>query len=438
MVLAAAFSMAQSVALHGYLDYTNFLVSAYGLQNGSDMWLQSQYTASYGSWYSGRTEVRLAVDAANFQFNAGMRLSNSLGTWVTPVASEVFYMGNIRADFLDGQVRLFTGKFEEEAFGYRWTTLAAGTLMGNHWGVSNFMHWLGQSTMDNLGYDPQYLTALEVRPAFIDGLSVIAAVPISINGLYPNLPTGAIAVADYWQNILPRFKAGVSYFVSPINATFKAFYFNGDDFRYADNVAAGIVRGDCHRDINVEMDMPNVANIGLGLRAAYDLQLYTATAGAMKHNAIISAAFTAIPHLFVALDYRFAYASNYYTAANSVMMNKVWVKATYEPVKNFIVGLQGNAGVMTDSSGQIGAPDISGDDGDLGFSLSNSGHTLNTLVIDGTTGLGLGFGVNPYAQLNFSNGFVSLGFDIQYIGYTSATTNMALSFAVPLTVVFWF
>ena len=130
MIAFACCAFAQSAALHGYMDYTNMAVGQEFQQAaGSNKFTASDAAAEFGSFYNGRTEINCVVDAANFQFNVGIRMDASLGTWydlyktssdMTSQVATLFHQGNMRVSFLNDQLRVYTGKFEEWNCGYIW------------------------------------------------------------------------------------------------------------------------------------------------------------------------------------------------------------------------------------------------------------------------------------------------------------------------------
>ncbi|WP_041624001.1 hypothetical protein [Spirochaeta thermophila] len=407
---------AQQVMFHGYADYSNYLLTTYATQTGSEDWEQFEYGAGFGSWYGGRTEVNMFMDSQNIHFVLGIRLGNDLDTWYDLYGDDVpFYQGNVRINLLNNQVDLLTGKFEEQHFGYVTNDLAWGFI---------YAHNVADRDVG------PYFTGLEIKPYMLDGFSLLVGVPI--RAWSTNDGWGSMPANNYWQNLVDQFKINMRYSL-PMGVTLKAGYYHGlwysaSDYKGDDDVV---------REAYLSAEGFNFLGSGFDLAAGYDFQYRTATEG-MKHNINVSGAYRPISSLRIALGNRFAYATEFHDNAQEILLDRVVLDALYDlPLPGVQVGLRGNFTYMSDSSGQVGNM-MSGDSDDLGFSTNIDAAYVPANPTDGTSGMAMGGGVFPFIKKNLSNGYVQLGYQMHINYYESKTSVKAISHYVPLNVAFWF
>ena len=198
-LLCGAALSAQTASIHGYMDYTNFgLGQAFNTSSATDAWTYTSPSAEFGSFYNGRTELNVNVTAANFQFNTGVRLDASGGTWynlyhvvgmensdgdgyqTTPI-----HQMNMKVQFFNQQVSLYTGKFEEWNNGFIY----------NGWQLG------GQFVRNAADRDNgQHFTGIEVTPYKVNGLRVMVGLPV-IPGWGNGLQYGT---SNQWKNLYKK------------------------------------------------------------------------------------------------------------------------------------------------------------------------------------------------------------------------------------------
>ena len=409
-------AQAQQVTFHGYADYSNYLLTTYARQSGGGSWEQFEYGAGQGSWYGGRTEVTMFVDSQNIHFVLGIRLGAAdLDTWYDLYGDGVpFYQGNVRINvtpYLD----VLTGKFEEQAFGY--------VTYDQAWG---FVYASNVADRD-VG---QYLTAVEIKPPMVQGLSILAGLPIKPWGT--NDGWGSMPANNYWQNLIDQFKFNVKYTL-PIGVNLKAGYYHGLQY----NASNWEGDDDVVREAYLSGDSSNFLGTGFDLAAGYNFQYKTSTQG-MKHNINLSGAFRPMAGLRLALGNRFAYANNFHTVAKQILLDRVVLDTLYDlPIPQVQAGFRANFTYISDSSGQVGCY-VDGDSGDLGFSTNIDAAYIPTKPTDGTSGIALGAGANVYLKKNFSNGYIQIGYQAQFNRYESKSAAQAISHYIPLNIAFWF
>ena len=192
VLLAAWGAGAQTTKLHGKIDYTNYAFGQQKTKTGDADWEETDGSAEFGNSSNGELSVDLMVQAANFEFNFGLKTNSGLGDngydgkYVDVTDSNdttPFYQGNVRADFFDGWLSVYTGKFEDWNAGY----IKDGFVLEDQY-VSN----LADSTMG------QHFTGLEIKPQIFSRAKVIAGLPIlpgNGNGVNDDIES------NWWKNL---------------------------------------------------------------------------------------------------------------------------------------------------------------------------------------------------------------------------------------------
>ena len=421
---------AQTVSMHGYVDYTNF-AAAQEFQNaaGSSEWDASDVYAEFGSFYCGRTELNTTVTAANFAFNLGVRLNSSLGPWYSLYYDEVssessattyFHQGNVRVSFLNEQLNLYTGKFEEWNNGY----IANGYQLG------------GQYVLELASRDAgQHITALEVVPHDITGLKVLVGLPV-----IPVSGNGVSVATDYnnWKNLYKTVKFAASYKVLPINTTFNVGFRPGT-YYYNKSYVTSSYFGEGY----VQAEMPTLipytkfnSTYTIRYRKNSDTDKYTTA-----HSIGASAQIKAVQNLTLNVEDRFVYCDDHYYATNEdVLYDALGIGAIYSiPEAGCDVGLGTLFTYAQDTNGTFGT--TSGNTGNAwaaDYNITADWMGACSTVKKGSTGRYIGAYAFPYWQKNFSNGYVRAGVEVQYTHYQTTNSSNAVTYRVPLNVAFWF
>lgn len=438
LVTVAVFAGAQTAALHGYMDYTNMAVGQEFQQAADGTWSRSEAAAEFGSFYNGRTEVNAVVDAANFQFNLGIRMNASLQTWYNLyrstdgtsalVDSETlndgiatfFHQGNMRISFLNDQVRVYTGKFEEWNNGY----IFGGYVLG------------GQSVSDLAMRDVgQHFTGVEVSPYALAGFRAMVGFPI--------LPVGGNGVStgaehNQWKNLWKKVKIMASYKL-PVGIVINAgirpeTHKEGTDSYSAENLfGEAFVQGD------FPFLIPN-----LPFNATYDFRWRKEAANDVfttAHYFGISGKLPSIGNVNISFENRFAYAADHYIAINEELIyDTIGFAATYAiPHTDYLVGMNlfGMYGQDAKGSGFSGEGRVSSKYC-TDYAMDWDWMPYAAKPAAGSPGRYIGVYAYPYFQKNFANGYVRTGVEIQYTRFSTTNVTQAIGYRVPVAMCFWF
>jgi len=313
-MLAGAVLTAQTASLHGYMDYTNFaLGQEFNTSDSTDTWSYSDPSAEFGSFYNGRTELNLNVTAANFQFNTGVRLDASGGTWynlydVVGMANDdedgwqttPIHQMNMKIQFFNQQLAVYTGKFEEWNNGF----IFNGYQLGGQ-----FVRNLADRDFG------QHFTGLEVTPYKITGLRLMLGLPI-IPGWGNGLQYSA---SNQWKNLYKKAMFMGSYKLMKQNIIFNfgfrpgtyytgKYYYNDLDGATTNYFGEGFIQA----------DLPALIS-GVKLNTTYDIR-YRKNAQTEKYTTLhyfgISGNISPAANLNINFEDRVVYADDHYVATN--------------------------------------------------------------------------------------------------------------------------
>ncbi|MCH5294889.1 MAG: hypothetical protein J1F14_03180, partial [Treponema sp.] len=236
LCLVAGAAFAQSVTFHAGVDFTTYGVTQDFRDTNGDK-KRSEPSAGYDP--DGSMTVDASVTAANFEFNLGLYFNADGGDEEYYDFSDQiytpFYQGNMKVGFLNDQVNLYTGKFENFNAGY----IAGGAVLGDQ-SITN----LADSDYG------QYLTGVEIAPYVVKGLRAFVGFPIlPIHG-------NGIQLDEYnqWKNMIQKFKLAAQYKLpvedldATVNAGFRlGTYYDGveavvDLDKEADKTELGLAR----------------------------------------------------------------------------------------------------------------------------------------------------------------------------------------------------
>jgi hypothetical protein len=445
-LLAGSSLAAQTVSLHGYLDYTNFgLGQAFNTSSATDSWTYTEPSAEFGSFYNGRTELNMNVTAANFQFNTGVRLDASGGTWynlynvvgmansdgdgwqTTPV-----YQMNIKAQFFNQQLAVYTGKFEEWNNGY----------------IYNGYYFGGQFVRNLADRDlGQHFTGIEWTPHQITGLRMMVGVPI-----IPGWGNGLqYSESNQWDNLCKKAMFMFSYKWMQQNITFNGgfrpgTYYTGKYYYYDKDGSTTNYFGEGF----IQADLPTLFS-GVRLNTTYDIRYRkneTVDTYTTLHYFGVSGTTSPIPNFNINFEDRIVYADDHYVATNEKLLyNNLGLGLSYNiPGKSYVIGFNTNFAYAQDANGTA----YSGGDGQISVGTSDGANWNDDYAITsdwmtsaasagyGAPGRYIGVYAYPYFQKNFNNGYAKIGIELQYTNFHVTQTTQNLTYRVPVALCFWF
>jgi hypothetical protein len=438
-LIAAAFLIGGSIALFadGFkvgadVNFTDYLLQqAEVTTNGNTSW--SDLTVRRSPWYTGNTfgrqDLYFKYDSDVWTFYTSFRFD------AATTAIGKAYLG---VNLLDGTVKLKTGMFQEESFGYGVASYANGP-MGRYLAAADLL----TNYLYTWRADSQYLTSVEYIPEEPSGLSLFAGVPIDPQATYSNVyPTSTASVSSKWTSAVNRFKVGAKYGL-PDGGTVKAFYQNalfsnlGSDTAsrkatYIDDLSKGI------NELFVGVDELPVVE-GLVLKAGVDVQYDQALAGkALQNQFSVSAGWDATSELKLTFD------------TTLTMATPDWVDGNFLPgsESSKIYPLIASGWIFYDSAVAKAAYTLE----NWVFALavtgvyepSTNGHayvygqTYAAPVNNGSDGSAFFLGASPSATLVLGAGSLGLGFDVGYESNTGTVsgaqqTNSAFGWRIPVT-----
>ena len=451
--LGAAWASAQVVTLHGDIDFTSYGFGQQRTKTGDADWEETDGAAEFGNSSNGELTVDLNVQAANFEFNFGLRTNAGLGdngndgSYVDVTDSNdttPFYQGNIRADFFSGALSFYTGKFEDWNAGY----IQDGYVMEGQY-VSN----LADSTMG------QHFSALEFKPGFLREFKILAGLPIipgNGNGVNDNIES------NYWKNLGKKIEFIAAYDATDsIGVQFAAGWRPGTYYTSAADAPDSTYLTNYFAEGFLQACLPDDGR-GWAVNATYDVRYrddasYTKTDltvkehFAMLHSLGLSAELgynlMGIEGLTIRLEDRVAYAGDDYAASDEKFIhNNFGVKGIYNiagtnwavaGLLNFIYAVDARGTAFTASNG--GAKVSSNYITDA---VALSVNKMNTASVDGLSGKSTKYMTlyfNPYLQRNFASGYVTIGAEVQYSQFQNDNqTNKGFNCRVPIGVCFLF
>lgn len=429
IIAIATCAFAQTAALHGYMDYTNMAVGQQFQQAaGSNTFTASDAAAEFGSFYNGRTEINCVVDAANFQFNLGIRTDASLGTWydlyktssdMSKQVASLFHQGNMRVSFLNDQIRVYTGKFEEWNCGYIW----GGYVLG------------GQNIRDLANRDNgQHFTGVEIAPYAVNGLRFMVGFPI--------LPVSGNGVdsseGNQWKNLYKKVKIVANYKL-PIGIAFNAGFRPETHLDGTSSYSAKNLFGEAYLQFDAPYLIP-----GLPFNASFDFR-YRKVAETGKLATMyyfgISGKTPSIGNLNISWEDRFAYADDHYIAVNEKMIFNILGIDLSMPITgtDFSWGLATRFTFGADAKGTAFSGDgrVSSSYCD-DFALDWDWMPFSAHPATGSSGTYIGAYAYPYIQKGFANGYFKTGIEIQYMRQATLNSTQSIGYRVPVALCFWF
>lgn len=440
MMTAALSCASAQAALHGKVDFVNNCADQeFSKTTGAEKWDASDVKAGFDADSS--TTVDLKLNAANFEFNLGMKLNSSAGDekytdYTDAYDGTPFYQGNMKIGFWTDQINVYTGKFEDFNAGY----IEDGYAMGTQ-NISNLAS-SGQG---------QHFTAINISPFSVPalrGLNVLVGLPIlPVNGNGVNyLDSNSWYVKDdegkFKYSLAQKVKAAVSYEIPElvkVNAGFRpGTYYTGVKSYDVD----GNFLKNYYSEGYIQACFPSLVE-GLAFNLSYDIRYrkaeYTNRANettektALAHMGAVSAEYAVMENLTLACEDRFFFAGDDYAVVDDKVLADVLalnVNYILNERWSFGAGLAGFYAV--DARGTALAANGDYFDGfdfdDFGFSYLGS-----LAVTEGKSNQYVGVYANPYAKLSVSSGDITLGVKVEYGFATDGSgNNMKLSYAVPV------
>lgn len=441
MLLGTA-AFAQTAAIHGYMDYTNFgLGQGFDTNSDIDTWSYTKPSAEFGSFYNGRTELNLNVTAANFQFNTGVRLDASGGTWYNLYdvvgmenkdgdgwVNTPLYQMNMRVQFCNQQLAVYTGKYDEWNNGY----IFNGYQLGGQF-VRNL------ADRDN----GQHFTGLEFTPHKVTGLRLMAGVPI-----IPGWGNGLqYSTSNQWENLYKKVMFMGSYKFMKQNIILNFGYRPGTYYtgKYEYNKKDGATTN-YFGEAFIQGDFPALIS-GVKFNSTYDFRYRTdPTTGKFTtaHYFGISGTTSPVANLNINFEDRVVYADDHYIGVNEkLIFDKLGIGVTYNlPGKPYVIGLNTAFSYAQDANGTC----FTGGDGKLsvgGAYCDEYAMTVDWMQSAASAGSGapgryVGVYAYPYFQKTFNNGYFRSGVEVQYTNYHVTKTTQNLTYRVPVAFCFWF
>lgn len=446
LLAAGALASAQSVSLHGYMDYTNFAAAQNFSQAGSEAdWEHTDCFAEFGSFYNGRSEVNANVTAANFEFNIGVRLDAAGNSWynlyhdVTQLnededgyANTAVHQMNMKIGFLNDQLLVYTGRFEEWNAGYVFNGYAMG----------------GQPILELASRDAgQYFTGVEYVPYAVPGLRVLAGLPI--------IPVAGNSVqttyaGNNWKNLYKKVKFVASYNWLRPNVRFNVGFRPGTYYTgiYAYDSADGATTNYFMEGF-LQADMPTLVPY-VKLNATYDFRGRTNdTVGKFTTAHFLGISGQVDPMILpsglnIFFENRTAYADDHYVATNEKLLwDALAVNTSYALNGTpYSVGFNVIGRYAQDANGTSYA----GGDGQYSnqgswcadYDMTTDWITAAASAGSGSTGRYWSVYGYPYFQKGFQNGYFQVGVELQYTHFHVTDTTQKFAYRVPVKFCFWF
>lgn len=427
-VLALGSAAADGLKVKGYAIYSDFL----GIQTfrttpaGTD---DSGITVKKEQWWNfkdagGRAQLDFSYSQGDVFFLTTFRLDEANLTNFTSSkeALNPLNTAHVAIRLLEGQARFRTGMFQEEGFGYDMNGYASGIwgryLASNHGGAT----------------DTLFLTALELMPDEVPGLSVLLGLPIGPYGYtYPTaaqteLPEG---VAAWTTNTLNRFRVAFKYDY-PVIGLIRGFWYNG---------LWGT--GKEGKGLNEYfLGLENLFFYDLQYKVAYELQNdLRSSKDAFAHTATLSTLSRPLPawtlkadgSLFAfnkewalgagVFDYGVKATDALWADGKWGLVSKVVVVNSLD-LKPFELGLLTSVFYEPFSNGHMdlwGQPHSALVNNDV-----NRGNEVAAVA-------------NPYFKYAIGQGTVTVGLEVMFNSITvGSTTNRTVGWRLPVDLFFWF
>lgn len=439
-------AMAQ-VSFHSGVEFTTYGVQQDFYKTG-DTSSHTDPTAGYDP--DGKFTIDVNASAANFAFELGLYFNpdGGLGNYYdfSDLYNTHFYKGNMSVGFLNNQLKVKIGKFED----FNDDMIQAGYVVGGQ-SISD----LADSTIG------QYLTGVEYAPNFAPGLRIFAGLPI-----LPIMGNGEHYEAAYnqWKNLYKKAKIAATYtfpvsdFAITVNAGYRyGTYYDGIDA--ADTGTMAVYTQNFTKSAfgegYLQVVIPGLLDM-FDVTASYDIRY--------RDSSYVNAATETVEHVALAhygqiglstklldndmtlsVEDRFFFAGDDYLKSDEkALWDMLAVNAEYAfPGTIFSVGadLAGMFAVDANGKGFV--------NGEINNSAYASDSDNITMTFDkdiacaSAPGTGattyIGAYACPYFKVNFSNGALRIGAELCYTQFaTSSVTNTCLSYRVPVGLTFAF
>ncbi|MCR5124964.1 MAG: hypothetical protein K6B43_07205 [Treponema sp.] len=458
-VLSSGSAFAQEIHIGGYVDYTSTLATQGIYSNPNESVTRTDVAAEFGPVQNGIHFLNLDASAPNVDFHTGAWIGSGGGAWYADVPEYVDrtnysggdYFSTTDDDvsspvmqmwacthFFDDQLRFYTGNFA-----------------GNGWNAGYIFngHVLGGQKIENLAMrgtaSDSAFSGIEILPRAFTGFKAIVGFPIAPF-------TTSYQKFNNWSHLAKSFKLMAQYKWLLYNVTFNAgfrpntYYTNGAG--YADNYTKSYFG-----EAFLQVDLPSLF-YGILINASYDFRWRDAeesgenlssgkdwSATVFAHIMQASAKFTGlIDGWEFGVEDRFAYYTPHYISINeTAIYNVLALSGTHKiPGTSFQIGFTTQFMYGQDANGT--ANGYNKPDNFDAYCTDLITFDGNFMGIDGETAPTAGsagryFGVYgyPYFQKNFSNGNVRIGVELQYKNLSTSDTLEAISWRVPMGVVFW-
>lgn len=442
--LAGGMIFAQSIGVHGYMDYTNYGIGQ-RIYNADGTWEYTDPAAEFGSFYNGRTELRLDANASNVEFHTGVRLGAGLSSWYnlyhdlgnTTDMNTFLFTGNVKVNFLNGQLALHTGRYEEANFGY----IFNGYQLGASW----------VTPVAQRGYDTHF-TGLEVAPYAVPGLKMLVGLPI-----LPGIDNWNYL--NDWAMMIKGVKFMGSYnWLRPnigFNFGYRPFTFKtdtaGSTAAYTEETLYKYNYGEAY----VQANMPTLFSF-MKTIVSYDFRYRTAKMSGedaadgkdwsrftMSHSLSVSGQISTFSGWTFNVEDRFAYLAPHYLAVNETALFNILGIGVSKPIvgTDYVFGVNSNFEYGQDANGSSLNSDgeyASQYTGDGIGGFHNDWMAVGSLPGSGAPGRYITVFASPYFQKNFQNGYFQVALDLQYNHFTTSKTTQSFNYRVPFKFCFWF
>lgn len=439
-------AMAQ-VAFHSAVDFTTYGVQQDFYKTG-DTSSHTDPTAGYDP--DGSFTIDVNASAANFAFELGLYFNPDGGLSTnyydfSDLYNTHFYKGNMSVGFLDNQLKVKLGKYED----FNDDMIQAGYVVEDQ-SISN----LADSTVG------QYLTGVEYAPAFAPGLRIFAGIPI-----LPIMGNGEHYDAAYnqWKNLYKKAKLAATYtfpvldFAITVNAGYRygTFY---DGIDAADSGTMALYTSNFTKSAfgegYLQFVIPGLLDM-FDVTASYDIRYrdssYVNSSNetkehvALAHYGQLGLSTKLLDNdMTLSVEDRFFFASDDYLKSDEkALWDMLAVNAEYAfPGTIFSVGAD-LAGMYAVDANGTGFVDGAINNSAYASDSDNITMTFNSMACATAPGTGattyLGAYACPYFKVNFSNGALRIGAEVCYTQFaTSSVTNTCLSYRVPVGLTFAF
>lgn len=448
-LIAGSAAYAQNVSLHGYMDYTNFAVGQQFTQKDGADWEHTNAAAEYGSFYNGRTELNLAANAANVDFNVGVRLDAALGEWyglykdATDAGFDqtMFHQANLKFKLLNDQLNVYTGKFEEWNNGF--------ILNGYQLGGQNIRDVASRS-------EGQHVTSVEWIPnmSVLDGALVGLRAMVSL----PVAPTETEAYdadnANMWKNLYKTVKINAAYKWLRPNILFTAGFRPGTYYYAVSDYASDSFATNYFSEGYLQADLPSlIPNVKLNV--SYDIRYRKVTKTdafgdvtfektPTAHYLGISGTTNVIPGVNINFENRAFYADDHYIAVNEKLFyDLLGIGVSYAINSSpYVIGMNLNGMYAQDANGSA-----FGSEGRVSaawcddFAMTSEWMQASGMIEAGQPGRYFTVYGCPYIQKNFGNGYAKLGVEVQYNNFFNkdkSSKTQGVTYRVPVAFCFWY